>query len=109
MKDKSTTKSLKQELERLTIASNRIRDLISNLENTSDAATKDSRTSAPRDQYGNPIQVGDRVRFPTRGKFQSTSGIVKRFSRAQERVLSTDNSGNEIVRSIKNVAVEHDC
>ena len=100
---------LRRELDRLTIASEKVRGAIATLESeheTSSSATASTRKIA-LDRYDSPIAIGDRVVFLTKGKFPSTEGIVSRFSKNRERVFATDSEGREIPRAPRNVRVKN--
>ena len=56
-----------------------------------------------RDRYGEKVFIGDTVKFPTYGKYDSTQGVVIGFPR--EQVVSKDYKGREIKRSAHNVRV----
>ena len=69
-------------------------------------ATPDPVITA-NDRDGNPIFVGDRITYLTKGKYPSTEGIVSRFSHDLSRVFSLDNCHKEISRAPRNVRVTH--
>jgi hypothetical protein len=54
-----------------------------------------------KDSDGNPIQIGNKVTFLTKGKFRSTEGIVTRVN--QSRITAKDSRGNYITRAPHNV------
>ena len=116
-----TIDSLKQELQRLEITSHNLRNIISSLEEQERTASESTpsadrvrkgrppkaapETPIVRDLYGNTIQVGDTVDFLTKGKVQSFSGTVERFSKNLERVFSRDSEGRVIARAPTNLHV----
>ena len=111
--------SLLQELERLTLVSNNIRNTIRRLEQQEQERgfDKPAENTAPRqvpserraiDRDGNIINIFDQVTFLTRGRFRSTQGVVTRFSKNLERVYARDGNGNEIPRAPRNVRVTND-
>lgn len=55
------------------------------------------------DVNGTEIGVGDRVRFLTRGRYNSTQGRIVRFT--DRFVVSEDNQGNRINREYGNVVL----
>ena len=101
---------LREELKKLTIASNNILRTIDSLEQQ-ESPPEHQRPSLPqsshstKDRDGTTIHVGDRIYFLTRGKYKSIEGIVNRFSKNQERVFAIDSDGNEIPRAPRNVRV----
>ena len=105
MRSKSTLDSLKEELERLTLASNKIKSLINDLEEDIKINEDKHYERIARDREGKTIHVGDKVKFLTKGKYKSTQGIVKRFSKNKDRVFAIDLYDNEVPRLTKNVLV----
>ena len=55
------------------------------------------------DSRGEVIEIGDVVRFESKGKYHSTQGKVIRFTKAF--VIAVDNNKNEIRRKSKNLLV----
>ena len=62
-----------------------------------------SNNSRVKDTNGNRIDIGDKVKFLTKGLFESREGIVTKITKS--RVTSTDARGVKIVRSGKNLKV----
>ena len=105
MDRRNTIESLRQELNRLTLASSNILRAIEDLERRELPGQPDPREIQITDRDGTPIKIGDRVIFLTKGKFKSTSGTVTRFSRNKERVYATDSNKKEISRAPRNVRI----
>ena len=64
--------------------------------------TKQTKTVA-RDAKGRILEVGQKVRFVTKGKYKSTEGIVETIK--DTRVVSVDKRKNKIVRAHQNVEI----
>jgi uncharacterized Zn ribbon protein len=56
-----------------------------------------------KDAKGNVLEVGQRVKFITKGKYKSTEGIIEKIK--ETRVISIDNKKNKIVRAHQNVEI----
>jgi uncharacterized Zn ribbon protein len=56
-----------------------------------------------KDTKGNVLEVGQRVKFITKGKYKSTEGIIEKIK--ETRVISIDNKKNKIVRAHQNVEI----
>ena len=110
---------LRQQLQHLTIVTRQIRKKISDLEeqegtttpdiNNTNSKARSQRTRAtatPKDRFGTPINIGDRVTFLTEGKYRSTEGVVTRFSKNKERVFALDPDRIVISRVTHNVNVQ---
>ena len=108
MSRRESIESLREELERLTLASANIRRIIEGLELQEPARISVRNEPSAIDRDGNLIRIGSRVTFLTRGSYNSTGGIVTRFSRNQERVFTEDPSGWEYSRAPYNVRVISD-
>jgi hypothetical protein len=54
-----------------------------------------------KDKDGNQIRIGNKIVFLTKGKYNSTEGIVTRVN--QSRVTAKDDRGNFISRAPHNV------
>ena len=92
MSRRDSIDSLLQELERLTLVSNNIRNTIRRLEQQEheqgfeQPATHTAARQVPSerraiDRDGNIINIFDQVTFLMRGRFQPTQGVVTRFSK----------------------------
>ena len=90
------------ELRRLSIQFDNIRRL-ENQDKTEHIASADTESPSATDRDGRTICIGDRIRFLTKGKFNSTEGVVSRFSKLNERVFAIDSDGQEIPRAPRNV------
>ena len=108
MSRRESIESLREELERLTLASANIRRIIEGLELQEPARISVRNEPSTIDRDGNLIRIGSRVTFLTRGRYNSTGGVVTRFSRNQERVFTEDPSGWEYSRAPYNVRVISD-
>ena len=58
-----------------------------------------------KDRYGKSLNVGDKVKFLTKGKNISKTGVVYKISGNKERVTSRDHSGKSVSRHPANLAV----
>ena len=99
---------LRLQLSRLEIATNNIRQVLDQLETSSneDAPSLEAAPhNGPRDRDGTPIRIGHQVQFLTSGKHRSTRGVVSRFSRNDERVFAVDANEIEIARAPRNLRV----
>ena len=99
---------LRLQLSRLEIATNNIRQVLDQLEASSDEDAPSPEAAphnGPRDRDGILIRIGYRVQFLTRGRHRSTRGIVSRFSRNNERVFAVDANRIEIARAPRNLRV----
>ena len=56
-----------------------------------------------QDRDGNIIYVGSVVKFLTKGRFDSTEGVVDKYNKA--RVIAIDSKGRSIERAPRNVRV----
>jgi hypothetical protein len=56
-----------------------------------------------KDRDGYPIRVGNKVTFLTKGKYNSTQGIVTKVNKA--RITAKDSRGNYISRAPNNVRI----
>ena len=113
MNRRNTIDSLRQELERLTIASRNIERAIQDLENQEQQQSPapgeaPAAIVAPLDRDSNEIRIVNRVKFLTKEKYTSTEGFVSRFSRNTIRIFTVDDNGSEVPRSPRNVRVIHD-
>ena len=112
----ATIENLRRQLTKLEVATNIIRRSIQDLENEREISPAQPRpTIAPtrpapqvKDRNGNNILIGSRILFLTKGKYNSTAGVVTRFSRNNTRVFAKDIDGVEIPRAPRNVKVIKD-
>ena len=58
-----------------------------------------------RDWLHNEIYIGDKVKFLSKGRYKSKTGIVYKISKTGERITSRDPSGNSITRHPRNLEV----
>jgi hypothetical protein len=63
---------------------------------------RQTKTTA-KDAKGRVLEVGQKVRFVTKGKYKSTEGIIETIK--ETRVVSIDNKKNKIVRAHQNVEI----
>ena len=70
-------------------------------ESTSSPAPVKSNFPVIKDRYGSTIQIGDRVRFLTAGRWKAKEGTVYKITK--ERVTAYDKRKNSISRSPYNV------
>ena len=108
MSRRESIESLREELERLTLASAIIRRIIEGLESQEPARIPVRNEPSTTDRDGNPIRFSFRVTFLTRRRYNSTGGVVTRFLRNQEQVFTEDPSGWEYSRAPYNVRVISD-
>ena len=119
MSRRDSIDSLLQELERLTLVSNNIRNTIRRLEQQEQEQgfEQPATHTAPRqvpserraiDRAGTIINIGNQITFLTRGRFRSTQGVVTRFSKNLERVFAQDENNIDIPRAPRNVRVAND-
>lgn len=59
------------------------------------------RRAIRTDVNGDELRIGDRVRFLTRGRYRSTTGVIIKFG--DRFVISLDNEDNKIYREYGNV------
>ena len=111
-----------QEIEHIRCKLSRLRIIISNLERIlenveaqPEPQRQGTETRRPpqyvhqhpvvRDIDGVEILIGDTVHFTSRGLYNTTSGIVYKFSRSGNRVTSRDSRGRPISRAPHNLRV----
>ena len=109
----TTIDDVRKELEKLDIATEELQKKMSDLRSqnqrhnppssVTQASRQECKTAVDRD--GRRIHIEDHVRFLTKGWHTSTEGIVRRFSRNNERVFSIDPDGLEISRAPMNVII----
>lgn len=116
---RTTIEDLELELRRLNIATENVRKAIGVLKKTSNEPTSRLPTVTPTspspetpsvvtDRYGTPINIGSQVRFLTKGRHDSTEGVVTRFSRENERVFAIDSKDLDIPQAPQTVRVIDD-
>ena len=106
MNRRDAIEELRQELQKLTLASTNICLAIESLERNPNLDIPPIVDNQPAtDREGRVINNGDKVVFLTKGKFRSTEGIVSRFSKNKERVFAVDIDGEEIPRAPRNVRI----
>ena len=123
---RDSIEALRQELDRLTLATKNILAAINTLEQEEESASQahpqptsqahpqttsqahphsSGKVPSPTDRDGTVITIGDRVTFLTKGKYKTFSGTVTRFSRGGVRLFAVDINGNEVPRAPRNVCV----
>ena len=112
MSTRKAIDNLRQELERLTIASVKLRNAIATLERQEQQVHRHpnlpaniGKATSAQDHYGTYIKVSNKISFLTEGRFRSTEGIVTRFLRNKERVFAINSDQREIPQAPRNVAV----
>ena len=106
---------IRRELSRLRIITSNLERILENVEAQPEPQRQETETRRPpqyvhqhlvvRDIDGVEILIGDTVHFTSRGLYNTTSGIVYKFSRSGNRVTSRDSRGRPISRAPHNLGV----
>ena len=104
---------VRRELNRLRIITNNLERILDNVEADPAPQREETRRTAQyvhqhpvvRDIDGVEILIGDTVTFVSRGLYNTTSGIVYRFSASGSRVTARDPRGRPISRAPHNLRV----
>ena len=106
---------IRRELNRLRIIASNLEHILENVEAKPEPQRQEleSRRSPQyihrhlvvRDIDGVEILIGDTVQFVTRGLYNTTSGIVYKFSASGNRVTARDSRGRPISRAPHNLRV----
>jgi len=121
MTDNINIEELRAELNRLRVATENIERLIAQPSNEDrEEEPRQERPPAEENRRGNnyrynhpvvhdvdnvEIIIGDRVRFVTRGLFNTSSGVVYKITPSGTRVTSRDTLGRSISRAPHNLRV----
>ena len=106
-------KEVRRELNRLRIITNNLERILDNVENEPKPQREETRRPPHyvhqylivRDINGVEIFIGDTVNFVSRGLYNTTSGIVYRFSALGSRVIARDSRIRPISRAPHNLRV----
>ena len=104
---------VRRELNRLRIITNNFERILDNIEAETEPQREETRRPPQyahqhpvvRDIDGVEILIGDTVTFVSRGLYNTTSGIVYRFSASGSRVTARDSRGRLISRAQHNLRV----
>ena len=106
---------IRRELNRLRIITSNLERILENVEAEAEFQRQETDTRRPpqyvhqnpvvRDIDGVEILIGDIVHFVSRGLYNTTSGIVYKFSASGNRVTSRDSRGRPISRAPHNLRV----
>ena len=107
------TEQVRRKLNRLRIITNNLERILHNVEANPEPQREETRrpphyvhqNSVVRDIDGVEILIGDTVTFLSRGLYNTTSGIVYRFSASGNRVTTRDSRGRPITRAPHNLRV----
>ena len=107
MKNRSSTniEELIQRINKLEIENKTLKkDLKQCIKSKSPANFPNKQTNnTARDANGKVLEIGQKVKFVTKGKYNSTEGIIETIKKT--RVVSVDNRKNKIVRAHQNVEI----
>lgn len=83
-------------------------DSVSNKKSSSTAkvADEDEDRGRPTDRYGVPLRIGSKVRFLTKGRYNSKEGVITNVGSI--KITARDSKGNRINRNFNNVEVIDD-
>ena len=98
--DQETLNALTERLNRLTLERNEVIEEINTLRPRIVEGRHTQRNNRV-DANGTHLHLGDRVRFLTQGRYQTTQGTIVKFG--SRFVVSLDNKGNKIAREYRNV------
>ena len=104
---------VRRELNRLRIITNNLERILDNVEAEPQPQREETRRPPQyvhqhpvvRDIDGVEILIGDTVTFLSRGLYNTTTGIVYRFSASGSRVTARDSRGRPISRAPHNLRV----
>ena len=106
---------IRRELNRLRIITSILERILENVEAEAEPQGQERDTRRPpqyahqhpvvRDIDGVEILIGDTVHFISRGLYNTTSGVVYKFSPSGSRVTSGDSRGRPISRASHNLRV----
>ena len=104
---------VRRELNRLRIITNNLERILDNVEAEPQPQREETRRTPQyvhqhplvRDIDGVEILIGDTVTFLSRGLYNTTTGIVYRFSASGSRVTARDSRGRPISRAPHNLRV----
>ena len=104
---------VRRELNRLRIITNNLEHILENVEAEPQPQREETRRPPQyvhqhpvvRDIDGVEILIGDTVTFLSRGLYNTTTGIVYRFSASGSRVTARDSRGRLISRAPHNLRV----
>ena len=89
--------------QKIVVIEKRISCLRDNELSVTPVKTVPRHSTGHKDRNGSEIYIGDKVKFVTSGKYDSSQGTVSGYSK--KRVLSTDYKGREIPRAPHNILV----
>ena len=102
-------------LNRLRIITSNLEHILENVEAEAEPQGQEAEARRPsqyvhqhpvvRDIDGVEILIGDTVHFVSRGLYNTTSGIMYKFSASRNRVASKDSRGMPISRAPQNLRV----
>ena len=106
---------IRRELNQLRIITSNLERILENVEAEAEPQRQERETRRPlqyvhqhpvvRDIDRVEILIGDTVHFVSRGLYNTTSGIVCKFSPSGSRVISRDSRGRPISRAPHNLRV----
>ena len=106
---------IRRELNQLRIITSNLERILENVEAEAEPQRQERDTRRPphyahqhpvvRDIDGIEILIGDTVQFISRGLYNTTSGVVYKFSPSGTRVTSRDSRGRSISRAPHNLRV----
>ena len=108
---------IRRELNRLRIITSNLERILHNVEAEQEQPRQETETETRRTPHyvhqhpvvrdidGVEILIGDTVHFVSRGLYNTTSGIVYKFSASGNRVTSRDSRGRPISRAPHNLRV----
>ena len=99
--DEARLNQLTEQLQRLQLQQRQVQEEIQTIRRRHNQRNRARRSPFRIDANGDEIKVGDRVRFLTRGRYNSTEGVIVRFG--TRFVVSIDDSKNYINREYGNV------